>query len=98
MKPSRLDVESRLARPDEFYQGLLELHQGLTDEQSRLANAKLILLLANHIGDHAVLDEALRIAREGLEEAPRRALGTQANPAVTGAIQAALRNAGKEGV
>lgn len=97
MKPSRLDVESRLARPDEFYQGLLELHQGLTDEQSRLANAKLILLLANHIGDHAVLDEALRIAREGLEEAPSSP-GTQANPAVTGAIQAALRNAGKEGV
>lgn len=68
MKPRRLQVEPRLARPDDFYQALIELHNGLSEEQSRLANAKLILLLANHIGDHAVLDEALRIAREDLCE------------------------------
>lgn len=96
MKPSRLDVESRLARPDEFYQGLLELHRGLTDEQSRLANAKLILLLANHIGDHAVLEEALSIAREGLGEVPASADG-RTDPAVTGAIRTAMRTASKEG-
>mgnify|MGYP006297145187 CR=1 FL=1 len=68
MKPKRLTVEGRLARPDDFYASLLELHRGLSAEESRLANAKLILLLANHIGDHQVLDEALRIAREGLGE------------------------------
>lgn len=70
MKPNRLHVEPRLAQPDEFYQRLLALHRDLSNERSRLANAKLILLLANHIGDDAVLDEALRIAREGLAEAP----------------------------
>lgn len=97
MKPSRLNVESPLARPDEFYQGLMELHRGLTEEQSRLANAKLILLLANHIGDHAVLDEALRIAREGFGEAPASAAGSRADPAVTGAIRAAMSAASEEG-
>jgi hypothetical protein len=94
MKPRRLKVESRLARPDEFYQRLLELHRGLTEEQSRLANAKLILLLANHIGDHTVLDEALRIAREDLGEAP---IGSRAGPSMTGASRAALHTASKEG-
>lgn len=73
MNAGRLMIEPRLAHPDDFYQGLLELHQELSDEESRLANAKLILLLANHIGDHAVLDEALRIAREGLGEGAVRA-------------------------
>lgn len=96
MKPSRLNVEPRLARPDDFYQGLLELHRGLTDEESRLANAKLILLLANHIGDHAVLDEALCIAREGLGEAPSSAAGPL-DSTVMGVIRAAMYTAREEG-
>ncbi|HET8700872.1 MAG TPA: DUF2783 domain-containing protein [Nitrococcus sp.] len=95
MKPNRLKVEARLARPDEFYQELIELHQGLTDEQSRLVNAKLILLLANHIGDHAVLDEALRIAREGLGEV-QVGVGSRAEPVMTATIGAVPCAAGKE--
>jgi len=48
---------------DDFYQALIDTHRNLSDEQSALVNAKLILLLANHIGDMQVLREALRLAR-----------------------------------
>jgi hypothetical protein len=51
---------------DDFYEALLEMHQGLSDEQSELVNAKLILLLANHVGDIAVLREAMQLARDGV--------------------------------
>lgn len=50
---------------DEFYDNLIDAHNGLSDEQSEALNARLILLLANHIGDLQVLREALRCAREG---------------------------------
>ena len=49
---------------DDFYQALIEAHQDLSDEQSMALNARLVLLLANHIGDMQVLREALRLARE----------------------------------
>ena len=61
-----LNIEPNIAAPDDFYQELIDLHRDLTDEQSALVNAKLILLLANHIGDRAVLSEAMANAREGL--------------------------------
>ena len=48
---------------DDFYEALIEMHQGLSDEESEAANARLILLLANHIGDIGVLREAMRLAR-----------------------------------
>jgi len=48
---------------DDFYQMLIDTHRDLSDEQSRLVNARLILLLANHIGDLRVLREALAAAR-----------------------------------
>lgn len=51
---------------DDFYEALLQTHRDLSDEQSELVNAKLILLLANHIGDIAVLREAMQLAREGV--------------------------------
>ena len=49
---------------DDFYQALIDTHRDLSDEQSALVNAKLVLLLSNHIGDIAVLREALQRARE----------------------------------
>jgi hypothetical protein len=49
---------------DDFYEALIDTHRDLTDEQSSLMNARLILLLANHIGDLKILREALKIARE----------------------------------
>ncbi|MDI9334401.1 MAG: DUF2783 domain-containing protein [Cytophagales bacterium] len=48
---------------DDFYEALLAAHQGLTTEQSHALNARLVLLLANHIGSNAVLSEALAAAR-----------------------------------
>ena len=51
---------------DDFYELLIDTHRGLTDEQSAKVNAKLILLLANHIGDISVLREAMALARDGL--------------------------------
>jgi len=53
-----------LAAPDDFYEALIDMHRDLTDAQSAVVNAKLILLLANHIGDLAVLRAALSAARE----------------------------------
>jgi len=61
-----LNTELNLPAPDELYYELIALHDGLSDEQSALVNARLILLLANHIGDIGVLREALAIAREGV--------------------------------
>lgn len=51
---------------DDFYEALIETHRDLTDDQSSLVNAKLILLLANHVGDITVLREAMKAARQGL--------------------------------
>ena len=51
---------------DDFYEALIETHRGLSDEQSVLVNAKLVLLLANHVGDLSVLREALKLARGNL--------------------------------
>ena len=48
---------------DDFYEALIEMHRELNDEQSAIVNARLILLLSNHIGDIAVLREAMQIAR-----------------------------------
>lgn len=50
---------------DDFYESLIETHGDLSDEQSALVNAKLVLLLANHIGDLSVLREAMQLARSG---------------------------------
>ena len=62
-----LNIEPNVVAPDDFYQALIDLHRDLSDEQSELVNARLILLLANHIGDLDVLREAMRRAREGVE-------------------------------
>ena len=49
---------------DDFYQALIDTHRDLSDEQSARVNARLLLLLSNHIGDLDVLREAMDIARE----------------------------------
>ena len=51
---------------DDFYEALIETHRDLSDEQSALLNARLVLLLANHVGDLAVLREAMQLARDGI--------------------------------
>ncbi len=60
----------RAYRPgDDFYQDLIDAHRDLSDQQSQQLNARLILLLANHIGDLAVLREAISAASQDLGEA-----------------------------
>lgn len=53
-----------LSAPDDFYEALIDAHRELTADQSHALNARLVLLLANHVGDLAVLKEALKVARE----------------------------------
>lgn len=53
---------------DEFYEALIDAHRDLSDEQSEALNCRLILLLANQIGNLAVLKQALQAARQGLQE------------------------------
>ena len=64
-----LITETNLVSPDDFYEALIETHRDLTNEQSQELNAALILLLANHLGDMAVLREALAQARASVTPA-----------------------------
>jgi hypothetical protein len=77
---SRLNLQSNIGQPglrqrhaygpgDDFYDALISAHRGLSDEQSELMQARLVLLLANHIGDLDVLREAVALARRGVEAA-----------------------------
>jgi Protein of unknown function (DUF2783) len=52
-----------LSAPDDFYEALIDTHRDLSAEQSQALNARLVLLLANHIGDFDVLKQALLAAR-----------------------------------
>jgi hypothetical protein len=58
-----LNIEPNIPSADDFYEALIDAHRELSTEQSQMLNAKLILLLANHIGDMNVLREAMQIAR-----------------------------------
>jgi hypothetical protein len=58
----KLNVEPTIADPDGFYQELIDSQREMDDEQAALMNCKLVLLLANHIGDREALREALDIA------------------------------------
>ncbi|WP_428674019.1 DUF2783 domain-containing protein [Reyranella sp.] len=51
-----------LAKPDDVYNALIDAHKGLSDEECRAFDARLILLLVNHIGDETVIREALKEA------------------------------------
>jgi hypothetical protein len=58
-----LDTSPRLADPDALFAALVEAHRGLDEAASRALDARLVLLLANHIGDMAVVLEAVARAR-----------------------------------
>ncbi|MCF8481649.1 MAG: DUF2783 domain-containing protein [Rhodospirillum sp.] len=63
----KLNTNPNIARPDDFYEALIEAHRDLSEDQSLAVNARLILLLANHVGDMDALREALDMARDGIE-------------------------------
>ena len=65
-----LNIQPNIVDADDFYEALIDMHRDLTPEESRLVNAKLILLLANHLGDGAVLRDAMARARDGVGTAP----------------------------
>lgn len=58
-----LTTTLNLPRPDETYAQLIAAHEGLDMGQSQALNARLVLILMNHIGDAAVVTEALNLAR-----------------------------------
>jgi hypothetical protein len=60
---STLMTAPNMANPDDFYEALIDMHRDLNEMQSQAVNARLILLLANHIGDMQVLREAMTHAR-----------------------------------
>lgn len=57
-----LKTDPNIADPDGFYAELLALHEGRDKAESDAINARLILILANHIGDRTVLREAFTVA------------------------------------
>ena len=61
-----------LSAPDDFYEALIDAHRDLTVAQSHALNARLVLLLANHIGMHSVLLQALAAARQPNDESNAR--------------------------
>ena len=69
-----LKTQANMASFDDFYEALISAHQGLPTAESHAMNARLVLLLSNHIGDLGVLREALRIARAEPETAESSSL------------------------
>ncbi len=63
-----LDTTSRFPDPDRAYRALIEAHRGLSDAESTAFNTRLVLILANHIGDLAVLEEAIALAKQTMPE------------------------------
>ena len=61
-----LQREANSNDPDALYAAIIEAHAGLSDADSAALNARLVLLLANHIGDESVVREALSVARESI--------------------------------
>lgn len=61
-----LSAQSNFADPDAAYRQIVEAHRGLGDEQSAALDAALVLILANHIGDAAVLSDAIALAKRRL--------------------------------
>lgn len=63
MNEALLQCDPNLEAPDDFYQALIDAHRDLDASQSQQLNARLILILANHVGCQAVLVQALDAAR-----------------------------------
>ncbi len=59
-----LNRQPNITDPDDFYQELIESQRGLSDAQAEMLVAKLVLILANHVGDREVLLEAMVMARD----------------------------------
>ena len=67
-----LSTSSNFAKPDDAFRAVVEAHRGLNDEQSADLDAAMVLILANHIGDIAVLREAIALAKQGVIDAQQQ--------------------------
>lgn len=61
-KPPALDTSPRLDDPDGLFEALVEAHRGLDPQASRRLDARIILLLANHIGSVSIVRAAIAAA------------------------------------
>ena len=59
-----LNRQPNIPDPDGFYHELIESQRDLSDEQAEMLTTKLVLILANHVGDRDVLREAIALARD----------------------------------
>ena len=84
MNAPTLNTAPHLQACDDFYEALIATHHGLSAPQSHALNARLVLLLANHIGSPSVLTEALRLARG--QVVPEGAAATPERQAITPVI------------
>jgi predicted protein tyrosine phosphatase len=66
----RLKTTANIARPDDVYELLIRCHEGLGKSESDALNARLILILMNHVGDEAVIREALALAKSTAQPKP----------------------------
>ncbi|MCV6574687.1 MAG: DUF2783 domain-containing protein [Cohaesibacter sp.] len=51
-----------IADPDGFYQELIESQRDMSEDEQQLMNAKLVLILANEVGDRAKISAAIKLA------------------------------------
>jgi hypothetical protein len=68
-----LSTSSNFAKPDDAFRAVVEAHRGLSEAQSADLDAALVLILANHIGDLAVLREAIDLAKRRMLDASQQA-------------------------
>lgn len=66
---AQLIVTPNLPAVDDVYERLVHLHEGLSETESLKVWAKLVLILANHVGDPAVIDQAITLARPARPDA-----------------------------
>jgi len=67
-----LSTSSNFAKPDDAFRAVVEAHRGLSDEASADLDAALVLILANHIGDIDVLDEAIKLVKRRMLDASQQ--------------------------
>jgi hypothetical protein len=67
-----LSTSSNFAKPDDAFRAVVEAHRGLSEAQSADLDAALVLILANHIGDLAVLQEAIALAQRRMLSADQQ--------------------------
>ena len=61
---SSLNTEPNLPNSDAAYEALVEAHRGISETESAALNARLVLILSNHIGDLSVLKSAISLAKK----------------------------------